>query len=52
MAPLLQNKHILTKPKMTNFNEQRAITIEDMVPYGPLSNLRKTLWSKQCDPVP
>ena len=31
MPLLLQNKHILTKPKMTYFDEQRAITLEGMV---------------------
>ena len=30
--------------KMVNFHKQRAITPEGMVPYGPLSNLKKTLW--------
>ena len=27
-----------------NFHKQRAITPESMVPYGPLSNLKKKLW--------
>ena len=27
---------------MVNFHKQRAITIESMVRYGPLSNLKKT----------
>ena len=30
-APLMQNLHIFTKPKKTNFYEQRAITLEGMV---------------------
>ena len=30
--------------QMLNFHKQRAITTESMVRYGPLSNLRKTLW--------
>ena len=27
-----------------NFHKQRAITAESMVPYGPLSHLKKTSW--------
>ena len=30
--------------KMVNFHKQRAITTESMVPYRPLSNLKKTSW--------
>ena len=33
-----------TPSKMENLHEQRAITPEGMVRYGPLSNLKKTLW--------
>ena len=33
-----------TSFKTVNFHKQRAITTESMVPYGPLSNLKKTLW--------
>ena len=33
-----------TSFKMVNFHQQRAITIESLVLYGPLSNLKKTLW--------
>ena len=33
-----------TSYKTVNFNKQRAITAEIMVRYGPLSNLKKTLW--------
>ena len=32
--------------KTVNFHKQRAITAESMVRYGPLSNLKKTLWYK------
>ena len=32
-----------TPSKMVNFHEQRAITPEGIVPYGPLSNFKKTL---------
>ena len=28
--------------QMVNFHKQRAITLESLVPYGPLSNLKKT----------
>ena len=28
--------------QMVNFHKQRAITLENMVCYGPLSNLKKT----------
>ena len=31
-----------TPSKLMNLNEQRAITTENMVGYGPLSNLKKT----------
>ena len=34
--------------KDTHFNEQRAITLEGKVRFGPLSNL-KTLWSYDSD---
>ena len=30
--------------KTVNFHKQRAITTESQVRYGPLSNLKKTLW--------
>ena len=30
--------------KTVNFHQQRAITSESLVLYGPLSNLKKTLW--------
>ena len=30
--------------QMVNFHKQRAITLESLVRYGPLSNLKKTLW--------
>ena len=30
--------------QMVNFLKQRAITPEGMKRYGPLSNLKKTLW--------
>ena len=33
-----------TSFKTVNFHKQRAITAERMVPYGPLSNLKKTSW--------
>ena len=33
-----------TSFKTVNFHKQRAITTESMVRYGPLSNLKKTLW--------
>ena len=33
-----------TSFKMVNFHQQRAITNESPVRYGPLSNLKKTLW--------
>ena len=33
-----------TSFKMVNFHKQRAITTESLVRYGPLSNLKKTLW--------
>ena len=33
-----------TPLKMVNFHEQRVITPEGMGRYGPLSNLKKTLW--------
>ena len=33
-----------TPSKMVNFHEQRVITLESKVQYGPLSNLKKTLW--------
>ena len=32
-----------TNTKITYFDEQRAITLESMVRYGPLSNLKKKL---------
>ena len=34
----------LTSFKTVNFHKQRAITTESLVRYGPLSNLKKTLW--------
>ena len=36
-----------TSFQMVNFHKQRAIhvTLENMVRYGPLSNLKKTSWS-------
>ena len=30
--------------KRVNFHKQRAITAESLVRYGPLSNMKKTLW--------
>ena len=33
VPPLMQNLHILTKPKMIYFDEQRAINLEGMVRY-------------------
>ena len=33
-----------TSFKTVYFHQQRAITTESLVRYGPLSNLRKTLW--------
>ena len=33
-----------TSFKTVNFHKQRAITTESLVRYGPLSNLKKTLW--------
>ena len=33
-----------TSFQMVNFHKQRAKTLESMVRYGPLSNLKKTLW--------
>ena len=33
-----------TSFQMVNFHKQRAITTENMVRYGPLSNLKKTSW--------
>ena len=33
-----------TSFKAVNFHKQRAITTESLVRYGPLSNLKKTLW--------
>ena len=33
-----------TSFKTVNFHKQRAITTESLVPYRPLSNLKKTLW--------
>ena len=33
-----------TSFKTVNFYKQRAITTESLVRYGPLSNLKKTLW--------
>ena len=33
-----------TSFQMVNFHKQRAITTGSMVRYGPLSNLKKTLW--------
>ena len=33
-----------TSLKTVNFQKQRAITTESLVRYGPLSNLKKTLW--------
>ena len=35
-----------TSFQMVNFHKQRAITTGSMVRYGPLSNLKKTLWYK------
>ena len=40
-----------TPSKMVNFYEQMAITPEGMVQYRLLSNLKKTLWHKECDQV-
>ena len=33
-----------TSFKTVNFHKQRAITLESLVQYGPLSNLKKTSW--------
>ena len=33
-----------TLPKMVCVHKQTIITPEGMVQYGPLSNLKKTLW--------
>ena len=33
-----------TKPKMTYFDEQKAIILEGIVHYRPLSNLKNTMW--------
>ena len=33
-----------TSFKTVNFHKQRAITLESLMRYGPLSNLKKTLW--------
>ena len=33
-----------TSFQMVNFHKQRAITNENMVRYGPLSNLKKATW--------
>ena len=33
-----------TSFKTVNFHKQRAITTENLVRYGPLWNLKKTLW--------
>ena len=33
-----------TSFKTVNFHKQKAITTESLVRYGPLSNLKKTLW--------
>ena len=34
-----------TSFQMVNFNKQRAITIEIVVRYGPLSYFKKTSWN-------
>ena len=34
-----------TSFKTVNFHKQRAITTENLVRYGPFSNLKKTLWN-------
>ena len=36
-----------TSFKMVNFHQQRAITTESLVQYGPLSDLKKALWYKK-----
>ena len=48
MPLLLQNSHILTNTAKNDlyFDDQRAITLKGMARYGPLSNLKKTLWSE------
>ena len=33
-----------TSFKTVNFHKQRAITTESLVRYGPLSNMKKTVW--------
>ena len=38
-----------TSFKTVNFHKQRAITTENLVRYGPLSNLKKTFSTKQFD---
>ena len=45
------NSNILGLMMMVNFDKQRAITLVDMVRYGPLSNLKKKLRYYQCDQV-
>ena len=40
-----------TSFKMVNFHKQGAITTENLLRYGPFSNLKKTLCTKQCDQV-
>ena len=41
---LIKNIRLIerTSFQMMNFHKQRAITLESMVQYGPLSNLKKT----------
>ena len=36
---------------MVNFHKQKAITTESTVQYRPLSDLKKTQGTKQCDQV-
>ena len=33
-----------TSFKTVNFHKQKAMTTESLLRYGPLSNLKKTLW--------
>ena len=39
-----------TSFKTVNFHKQRAITTKSLVQYGPLWNLKKTLWYLTMSP--
>ena len=43
---LIKNIRVIEQTlfETVNFHKQRAITTESLVQYGPLSNLKKTLW--------